>query len=45
MRFLRGSTSDEHDMVFPDAAATAGKTPMVELGRLARGPPRRVVAK
>ena len=32
-------------MIFPDAAATVGKTPMVELRRLARGLPGRVVAK
>jgi cysteine synthase A len=32
-------------MIFPDVTATVGKTPMVELGRLARGLPGRVVAK
>jgi len=32
-------------MIFPDAAATVGRTPLVELRRLARGLPGRVVAK
>lgn len=32
-------------MIYPDAAATVGKTPLVELGRVARGLPARVVAK
>lgn len=32
-------------MIFPDATATVGRTPLVELGRLARGSPGRVVAK
>lgn len=32
-------------MIFPDATATVGRTPMVELGRLAEGLPGRVVAK
>jgi cysteine synthase A len=32
-------------MIFSDAAATVGRTPMVELGRLGRGLPGRVVAK
>jgi cysteine synthase A len=32
-------------MIFPDATATVGSTPMVELGRLARGLPGRIVAK
>ena len=32
-------------MIFSDVAATVGKTPLVELGRLAKGLPGRVVAK
>lgn len=32
-------------MIFSDVTATVGKTPMVELGRLAKGLPGRVVAK
>ncbi|MEX0879276.1 MAG: cysteine synthase A [Thermoanaerobaculia bacterium] len=32
-------------MIFPDATATVGRTPIVELGRMARGLPSRVVAK
>lgn len=32
-------------MIFPDVTATVGRTPIVELGRLARGSPGRVVAK
>jgi cysteine synthase len=32
-------------MIFLDAAATVGNTPLVELGRLARGLPGRIVAK
>lgn len=32
-------------MIFSDAAATVGRTPMVELGRLARGLPDKIVAK
>src|SRR5207302_8033258 len=32
-------------MIFGDATATVGKTPLVELGRLAKGLPGRVVAK
>jgi len=32
-------------MIFPDATATVGKTPLVELGRLGKGLPGRVVAK
>jgi cysteine synthase A len=32
-------------VIFADAAATVGNTPLVELGRLARGLPGRVVAK
>ena len=32
-------------MIYPDASATVGKTPMVELGRLGRGLPGRVIAK
>jgi len=32
-------------MIFSDAMATVGKTPLVELGRLAKGLPGRVVAK
>ena len=32
-------------MIFPDLAATVGRTPMVELARLARGLPGRVVGK
>src|SRR2546421_8497037 len=32
-------------MIFPDAAATVGNTPLVELARMARGLPGRVVAK
>lgn len=32
-------------MIFRDLAATVGKTPMVELGRLAKGLPGRIVAK
>src|SRR5438552_3334932 len=32
-------------MIFPDAAATVGNTPMVELGRIAKGLPGRLVAK
>ena len=32
-------------MIFRDAAATVGRTPIVELGRLGRGLPGRVVAK
>jgi len=32
-------------MIFRDAIATVGKTPLVELGRMARGLPGRVVAK
>lgn len=32
-------------MIFDDVAATVGRTPMVELGRVARGLPGRVVAK
>ncbi|MCC7316654.1 MAG: cysteine synthase A [Planctomycetes bacterium] len=32
-------------MVHPDASGTIGQTPMVELGRLARGLPGRIVAK
>jgi cysteine synthase A len=32
-------------MISPDAAATVGNTPLVELGRLAKGLPGRIVAK
>ena len=32
-------------MIFPDVTATVGRTPLVELGRLAAGMPGRVVAK
>jgi cysteine synthase A len=32
-------------MIFSDLAATVGRTPMIELGRLAKGLPGRVVAK
>ncbi len=32
-------------MIFRDVTGTVGKTPMVELGRLGRGLPGRVVAK
>jgi cysteine synthase A len=32
-------------MIFPDWATTVGKTPMVELARVARGLPGRIVAK
>jgi cysteine synthase A len=32
-------------MIFPDVAATVGNTPLVELARLARGLPGRIVAK
>jgi len=32
-------------MIFPDAAATVGNTPLVELGRIAKGLPGRLVAK
>lgn len=32
-------------MIFPDAAATVGNTPLVELERLGRGLPGRIVAK
>jgi len=32
-------------MIFPDVTATVGRTPLVELGRLAAGLPGRVVAK
>jgi len=32
-------------MIFPDAASTAGTTPMVELRRIGRGLPGRIVAK
>jgi len=32
-------------MIFPDATATVGRTPMVELARLGRGLPGRIVAK
>lgn len=32
-------------MIFPNLLATVGKTPMVELGRLGRGRPGRIVAK
>src|SRR5712692_7732645 len=32
-------------MIFRDAIATVGRTPLVELGRIARGLPGRVVAK
>src|SRR5947209_6832161 len=32
-------------MIFGDATATVGKTPLVELGRLAKGLPGRIVAK
>ena len=32
-------------MIFPDVTGTVGRTPLVELGRLAAGVPGRVVAK
>jgi len=32
-------------MIYPNAAATVGRTPLVELGRMAKGLPGRVVAK
>jgi len=32
-------------MIYPDAAATVGRTPLVDLGRMAKGLPGRVVAK
>jgi len=32
-------------MIFPDATATVGRTPLVELGRLGKGLPGRVIAK
>ena len=32
-------------MIFPDATGTVGKTPLVELGRLGKGLPGRVIAK
>src|SRR3972149_8399714 len=32
-------------MIHPEATATIGRTPMVELGRMAKGLPGRVVAK
>lgn len=34
-----------HAMIFPDAAATAGNTPMVELRRVGQGLPGRILAK
>jgi hypothetical protein len=36
---------DSATMIFPDAAATVGNTPLVELNRLGRGLPGRIVAK
>lgn len=32
-------------MIYPDAIATVGRTPLVELGRLGRGLPGRIIAK
>jgi cysteine synthase A len=37
--------SERSRMIYPDAIATVGHTPLVELARLARGRPGRVVAK
>lgn len=32
-------------MIYADAVATVGRTPLVEMSRLARGLPRRLLAK
>ena len=39
------SFQEQSDMVFSDVTATVGKTPIVELGRIAKGLPARIVAK
>ncbi len=42
---MQTEIGSSHGMIFSDVAATVGKTPLVELGRLAKGLPGRVVAK
>jgi cysteine synthase A len=45
--FPNGLLADEEErpVIFPDVTATVGRTPLVEVARLARGLPGRVVAK